>query len=88
MGERFESYVQSMVSRRSDHPAGDGEAERDIQNMKYSLRCQLAQQGIEKTDWNNLRKMLHTPLKHLGIPIRGRLKDPKNHIILTRRTAI
>ena len=32
-------------------PAGDGEAERAIQSMKQGLRCQLAEQAENKTEW-------------------------------------
>ena len=36
------------------HPQGDGEAERTIQYFKQSLRCQLAEKGLCRTDWSKL----------------------------------
>ena len=36
------------------HPQGDGEAERSFQSFKQSLRCQLAEKGLCRTDWPKL----------------------------------
>ena len=36
------------------HPQGDGEAERSIQTFKQSMRCQIEERGVCRTDWPRL----------------------------------
>ena len=47
-------YEISKGRSSTYHPAEDGEEERAIQNSKQSLRCQLAEQRSEKTDWTSV----------------------------------